>query len=132
MRHFATGRIRMAAALLFLPAAAAVAQTDCRNPQTQTDMNRCANADYAKADAELNRVYQQLRAKTGSAAQLEAAERAWLAYRDKECDLETAGEAGGSIQPLLQATCLKALTERRNAELRRLLKCQDDAATCAY
>jgi len=129
--------MRRAADLLWLAAALllslpAVAQTDCRNPQAQNDMNQCAYREYEKTDAELNRLYKQLQDKTGNAPQLAAAERAWIAYRDKECDLETAGEAGGSIRPLLQATCLKALTERRSADLRRLLKCQDDGATCAY
>lgn len=131
MRRVAAGFLLVAATLA--PATGALAQAaNCRDPETQTDMNRCAYADYEKTDAELNRLYKQLREKNGDTAQLEAAERAWLAYRDQECDFETASEAGGSIRPMLQAACMKAMTERRNADLRRLLKCQDDGATCAY
>lgn len=131
MRRTAAGVLWLAAVVA--PATGAWAQApDCGNPQTQTDLNRCAYADYVKADGELNRLYKQLREKTGYAAELEAAERAWLAYRDKECDFETAADAGGSIRPMDEALCLKALTERRNADFRRALKCRDDAATCPY
>ncbi|MGC2415818.1 MAG: lysozyme inhibitor LprI family protein [Stellaceae bacterium] len=114
-------------------AAPASAQADpCDNLKSQPELNECAQREYLKTDAELNRLYRQLRQKIGDAALLAASERAWIAYRDRECEFETDGDAGGSIRPMHQADCLKAKTVARNAELRQLLKCWEDASSCPY
>lgn len=56
----------MLASLLILPVSQALA-VDCKNAVTQLDMNQCANSDYKKADAELNRTYKEVLAKTSVA-----------------------------------------------------------------
>jgi hypothetical protein len=55
---------------------------ECNNPQTQLDMNRCTQAEYAQADAQLNQVYQRVKAEaTGNAeAALVNAEKAWIEF----------------------------------------------------
>ena len=116
-------------------AAPASAQSNaCDNLKSQPELNECAQREYLKTDTALNDLYRRLRAKLDSEAlaMLADAERAWISYRDKQCDFETAGEAGGSIRPMLQADCLKAMTAARNAELRRLLKCSEDASSCPW
>jgi uncharacterized protein YecT (DUF1311 family) len=53
---------------------------------TQAEITACASGEAARADAELNRVYQVLltatKGNTSGTAKIKAAERAWIAYRD--------------------------------------------------
>lgn len=113
--------------------AAPVRAGDCGNAVAQPELNACALREYEKADAELNRLYKRLETKLGGPdAGLTAAERAWIDYRDKECDFETEADAGGSIRPMEVGQCMAAKTEARIAELRKLLKCREDAARCGY
>lgn len=94
---------------------------ECTNPQTQTAMNTCAQAEYDQADAKLNNAYQEVKASVGAqkADQLIAAEQAWLTFRDAYCDFVQAQYAGGSIQPTVYYGCLTQLTTDRTAELQR-------------
>ena len=80
----------------------------------QQEMNRCAAADYQKADAELTKVYGKL----DKTPELRAAERAWIAYRDAECAFETASNRGGSIEPMIYSGCMMTMTKQRIAVLK--------------
>ena len=131
----ATLRRRGIAALALFalaPLPAAAQSPACGGVKSQPEINACELRLYEKSDAELNRLYRQLRATAdGRALQaLEAAERAWIAYRDRECTFETIGEEGGSIRPMEEAICSRKMTAARAAELKRLLACQKDAGGC--
>ncbi|MGI8934387.1 MAG: lysozyme inhibitor LprI family protein [Phormidesmis sp.] len=93
----------------------------CDNPQTQQAMNRCAQASYTQADAELNRVYQAVKAEQPSSGKraLGKAEVAWLAFRDLDCEFERSQFDGGSMAPMIYSGCLSDRTQTRTAELRR-------------
>ncbi|MGF1521452.1 MAG: lysozyme inhibitor LprI family protein [Leptolyngbyaceae cyanobacterium] len=92
---------------------------ECSNPQTQTDMNRCAEAEYAQADAKLNSAYQTLQSTLSDpkSEQLLAAEQTWITYRDLNCEFVQSQFEGGSIQPTVYFGCLTQLTQARTAEL---------------
>lgn len=92
---------------------------ECSNPQTQNDMNRCAEVEYEQADAKLNNAYKVVQAtlEGPQSEQLVAAEQAWIAYRDIYCDFVQTQFAGGSIQPTVYYGCLTQLTSDRTAEL---------------
>src|SRR6218665_1348085 len=125
--------IALTAALLL---AAQDPQWNCDNPQAQQEMNYCAAQDAERADAELNAVYrtaiEQAReadrdyARTaegrsdgpGEEATLREAQRAWVAFRDAHCRLESFEARGGSMQPMIDGGCRAALTRARTAELR--------------
>lgn len=109
------------AAIAAVPAFAA--ETCDRSDQTQMGMNMCAAADAEAADAKLNVVYKKLAAKSEGAEKtsLRDAQRAWVAYRDKECDYETIGSAGGSIRPMEVSACVQKMTEGRTKELESFL-----------
>lgn len=94
---------------------------ECTNPQTQTAMNTCAEAEYAQADTKLNNVYQSVKAPLAGekANQLISAEEAWLDFRDAYCDFVQAQYAGGSIQPTVYYGCLTQLTSDRIATLQQ-------------
>lgn len=102
------------------------AQDACADAQTQTEMNACAGRKYLLADTELNRVYDQLVLRLGGNAEqrerLKAAETAWIRYRDNNCDYEASFYDGGSIRPLVHASCLERMTKARTAELREQVK----------
>ena len=107
----------------------------CATAQTQTDMNVCAAGEYKKHDAAMNQIYQQLLAKLTDPQQkllLVDAERAWLAYRDKQCAFQTSGSVGGSIHPMIESDCLDEKTNVHSAELSRQLNCQEGDPSCVH
>jgi len=105
---------------------------DCGNAMTQLDMNICAQRDHATADTALNAQYALTRKAMadidaglesnlqGAAKGLLAAQRAWIAYRDAECETEGFQARGGSMEPMLVSGCLAQLTIKRTAELKAL------------
>ncbi len=111
------------AASLPLPAPAFAAEQCDRNDQTQTGMNLCAKADFDVVDAKLNQLYKQLAAKAEGDEKnaLRDAQRAWVAYRDKECLYETAGSEGGSIRAMEESECATALTNARIKDFEKFL-----------
>ena len=131
-------RLALAVSLVVWAGAGAAQQVDCANAQTQADMNWCSAEELAKADAELNRIWPQVRTwakdtdsflSEGDFADfatadesLLKAQRAWIDYRDGHCATEGAKYAGGSIMPLIVNSCLAALTERRTQELKALME----------
>ncbi|KQT61329.1 hypothetical protein ASG52_00080 [Methylobacterium sp. Leaf456] len=107
------------------------AAAECKGT-TQADLNACADADLKRTDTAMNAAYGRLMKRIGPAAQqgLKEAQRAWLPYRDKTCDLEALGAAGGSAQPMVRAGCLAAITEERTKRLSGYLACQEGDLAC--
>lgn len=90
----------------------------------QQDMNQCAGIAYQEADAELNRVWADLRARRGEGHSWDPileAQRLWIPFRDAHCEAVAAPYEGGSIQPLIRSSCLTDVTEQRTAQLRDFL-----------
>ena len=48
------------------------------------------------------------------------AQRAWIAYRDAECEISALSEKGGSLEPLMRFSCLARVTEARTGELKAI------------
>jgi uncharacterized protein YecT (DUF1311 family) len=92
------------------------------NLRTQLEINQCRAQEYQKADAKLNEAYKPLLAALDDEHQvlLKAAQRAWLAFRDAECQLQASQAMHGSLESFLQSTCLQALTEARIKDLKDL------------
>jgi uncharacterized protein YecT (DUF1311 family) len=88
--------------------------------QTQQEMNVEAYQKYKRADAELNKVYKELKALLSpeQQKQLVKAQRAWITFRDSHCNYEAGFYKGGSMQPLVVSNCLQAVTEQRVQQLR--------------
>ena len=113
-------------------AAPAFAAVDCRHAEDQAAMNVCAFQSFKAADAKLNAAYHALFAKVSPAGRtrLQAAQRAWLAYRDSQCAFETAGTADGSVHPMIVAGCMESLTQAQSARLNAQLQCQEGDLSC--
>ena len=113
---------------------AAQDEPDCKNPETQFDMNACAQLDYEAADKELNAVWKQARAAAekvdeeqweeslrGAEKALIAGQRGWIAYRDGQCELYGFEARGGSMEPMLVSGCKAEMTRARTKELREFI-----------
>ncbi|WP_298430888.1 lysozyme inhibitor LprI family protein [uncultured Jannaschia sp.] len=110
------------ATLMALPAAAQTS-VDCSNRATQLDMNFCARDGWGVSDAELNRLWAEVKPladRQGSGAALLDEQRAWLRRRDATCEGERDSYAGGSIAPLVYWQCMDRMTIARNDVLRAL------------
>jgi len=96
----------------------------CANPVTQFEMNQCAGKAYRAADETMNQVYRKLVAMLDEdeKAKLKEAQVAWLKYRDTNCEFVGDQYAGGSIRPLIEATCLADMTKGRTTELKSQIK----------
>jgi uncharacterized protein YecT (DUF1311 family) len=100
-------------------------QPICKNPQTQLDLNQCADLRAKAMDKRLNQVYQQVRAKyKGSENEnlLINAQRDWIKYRDSACSFSSSRFKGGSIAPLVYSNCIGRMAGQRTDELETYLK----------
>ena len=111
-------------ALLFLFSASlfpGTASAQCENAGTQAEITNCIVDAHKKADAELNRIYKLafkgLDAK--AADNLRKAQRAWIIYRDAQCNAEYDKWDGGSGGPAAHQDCLYRLTQLRTRELHK-------------
>lgn len=123
----------MLAAPLFVSTARAA--DDCANAQDQATMNECAGKDFNAADKKLNDAYKQIegRLKDDAASKklLVDAQRAWIAFRDAECNFQGGPRAeAGSMYPMVVASCQAALTNGRLKDLQGYLNCTDADTDC--
>ena len=105
----------------------------CADAKTQLATNECFGKLFESSDAQLNVVYNHivnsmkknlstsLQKNDQPAAtydqtamnKLLAAQRAWLTYRDANCDSIKFQYEGGSIQPTIWAQCMNETTQQR-------------------
>ena len=95
--------------------------------KNQFTMNVCAVEDFKVADKKLNSLFQeQLRRLTSKEGKqyLQAAQRAWILFRDKDCLYQAGPRQGsGTIWTLEQYSCLKYHTDRRIEDIKRFVEC---------
>lgn len=125
--------------ILFMPLmtaatspALAAEPLDCTEAMSTVEMNNCAGAEFEKADKELNEVYARalkdipematddplFDAKAWENA-LRQSQRAWLAFRDAECEEHVAMFwSGGSGATVDIIGCKTEKTEARTKELK--------------
>lgn len=106
---------------------------DCEDAMSQVEMTACADQDYQKADAELNKVYKELQKQyKGEAlflANLKKAQQAWIKFKDAEVDAHfpLAPDADayveyGTMYPMSVSLLLTTLTQGRTKQLKELLE----------
>ncbi|WP_053147457.1 lysozyme inhibitor LprI family protein [Pseudomonas sp. Pf153] len=119
------------APLLFVSIAQA---DDCANATTQGEMNQCAAQAKKAADDELNSLYKQITARLKDNPEakqlLVKAQRAWIGFRDAECNFSASGVEGGSVYPLIYGNCITALTKARVETFKTYLKCKEGDLSC--
>lgn len=102
--------------------------------EDQAAMTACAARSYQAADAGLNRVFHEIRARLGDDADtrnlLRRSEQAWVAFRDAECDFAASATAGGSAYSMTRDLCLADLTAARSTRLQQYLDCEEGDLSC--
>lgn len=106
-------------------------EPDCSAPETQADMTTCAGIDADAADKDLNRQYKATRKvlaerdndagdDESAVDALVAAQRAWVSFRDANCNVFGFQAHGGSMEPTLVSACLADMSRKRSDDLRQL------------
>lgn len=101
-------------------------------------MNLRAEEEYKKADAELNRIYNQIiheyKFDEEFIMNLRSSERLWIQFRDAELLLkypENIDLREGSVYPLCQYNYLRELTEQRIKTLKKWLVGEEEGEVCS-
>lgn len=130
-------RCFLLAALALLPlgmGAPASAADNCASAESQAALDECYGKAYKTSDAQLNKLYKdiehRLKEDPDATKLLVAAQKAWLSFRDAECAFSSSKSAEGSIYPMVQAICLMGLTEKRIADFKVYLSCQEGDMSC--
>jgi len=124
--------IAAAGALLVLTTQSAHAQKRPElNGPTQSEINDQAGQRFDIADKQLNAAYAKLMATTSPEGRerLRAAQRAWVAFRDLDCEAR-AGSRGGSFHPAAVLLCREAVTDERTRTLKDELACEEGDLGC--
>lgn len=58
---------------------------DCDNPQNSYEIQKCMSKNFTDLKTELNKIYKKLYAQTEAKKELDAAQKAWLKYRELQC-----------------------------------------------
>jgi uncharacterized protein YecT (DUF1311 family) len=118
---------------LVAPGQAIAGEPDCSTAQAQIELTSCAIQSRDAADAALQRTYERVMEKIANRdgkTLLRRAQRAWIAYKDRECEFESSGSRGGSINSMQVAACQSALIHARIIELEHQLSCDETDPSC--
>jgi uncharacterized protein YecT (DUF1311 family) len=91
---------------------------DCNNTNEPIENLLCADADLAKADGRMGRLYQRRMQQLGAAdkADLRQQQRNWIRLRDATCNIPISGNL--SVAELAPTKpCILKITQRRTSEL---------------
>jgi uncharacterized protein YecT (DUF1311 family) len=119
-------RLSVIGVVLVTGTSLAGAADKCADAKDQATMNLCADTAYKEADRALNAQYAATR-KAIVAYDAEGdkllitAQRAWVTFRDAHCAATSFAFKGGSMEPMVRASCLAATTEARTAQLKSML-----------
>ncbi len=111
----------------------ALAADNCSEAQDQASMNECAAQELKAADTQLNAQYKEIEGllvDPDTRKMFVKSQRAWIAFRDAECEFQTSGVSGGSIYPTIYAQCMTALTNARLVNFKLYLTCEEGDMSC--
>ncbi len=124
----------IALGLSLMASASSVQAADCDSMSNQNAMNQCFSNEYKNSDAELNKLYKEIRSRlkddADTAKLLVSAQKAWIAYRDAECVFTSAASAGGSIYPMIVSQCRDGITRKRIKDFKGYLSCEEGDMSC--
>lgn len=114
--------------------AALVQAADCDSLTNQNAINQCISNEYKSSDAELNKLYKEISTRLKDNADtlkaLRTSQRAWIGFRDAECDFAAINTQGGSIHAMLITSCRNELTQARIKDFNNYLSCQEGDMRC--
>ncbi|PVZ10554.1 MULTISPECIES: lysozyme inhibitor LprI family protein [unclassified Pseudomonas] len=118
----------LALPMLLIACNGAYAAKACGEAVSTADMQACAQSALQAADDELNTSYKRLLQRfSGPSApgednaaarrKLIAAQRAWITFRDADCDAQYQAHIGGTLRGLVMLGCKQQHTEQRTKQL---------------
>jgi len=101
---------------------------DCSKAANTIEINECASIEQRKVEAKLNAVYQRVMKyldkqiadgdlDKASKTTLIEAQRAWLKFREADCNAVYQYHIAGTIRGVMSISCLQTHTERRIKDL---------------
>lgn len=120
----------LAALLALAGTARAQEASPCADAATTVEIRECLDKAYIRADADLNAVWKQVMAQVGQAdylpaeerkawkEELLASQRAWIQFKEHDCDAVGFEWFGGTGAPGAILSCLLEHTEARTADLK--------------
>lgn len=107
---------------------------ECDNVQGQADLNECYGKAFKASDAELNKLYKEIVARLkddpDTAKLLVTTQRAWVAFRDAECNFQASAVSGGTAAPMIHSMCLDGQTKSRIEDFKTYLNCEEGDMSC--
>lgn len=113
--------------------AEALAQdVDCDDPQNTNESRFCASQEFEAADKRLNKAYRALtkRLEAEPLEILKQSQRAWIGFRDSECEFQAYWTKGGTASPGVGTQCMAVVTKARVKQLEAYLNCEEGDMTC--
>jgi len=95
---------------------------------SDVELRECLSTEYEYQDFLLNKYYKELQKQQSSAEDkkvLRDAQRAWIKYRDANCEFEALPMKNGSGWTTLHLECILTMTKQRAKELK-------DSVTTVY
>lgn len=103
---------------------------DCKTAITTPDVNECERITHLKVEDHLNKVYQRViksleRPDTETEGyseikkRLVTAQRAWVKFREADCEAVYAREMAGTARTVMYLSCMKTHAETRIKELEK-------------
>ncbi|MCH8622805.1 lysozyme inhibitor LprI family protein [Undibacterium sp. TS12] len=101
---------------------------DCSKASNTIEINECASIEQKKVEAKLNAVYQRVMKMLdkeiaagdldkASKTTLIEAQRAWLKFREADCNAVYQYHISGTIRGVMYIGCMQTHTERRIKDL---------------
>ena len=105
---------------------------DCAKAMTTLDINHCAKLELDEAERELNQAYQKLVKQlsqpdteyenfTELRQSLKEAQRAWIKFRELDCDTQFLLYGSGTIRTVAYLGCMRERAVQRTNELNQYI-----------
>lgn len=92
----------------------------------QAELSACVGGAFTQADRALNvqwgKTRNALKSDSQASALLLESQRAWIKYRDAQCELIADANRGGTMQPTVRTACQTELTQQRTRDLADLIE----------
>lgn len=106
-------------AALVLTSSVSAFASKCDDMTSTIEIRMCLAKELEKEDKRLNVVYGKLVKKLDKVGQtkLRNAQRAWIAFRDAECEYSSDEMRGGTFEVVLLSSCHVSMTKERADQL---------------
>lgn len=120
-------RILVATSLLLsqLTINSAFAESECKNVSGEMPTTECAEKELGQQDNRLNLLYKKINFLLADDVDrkklLTNAQRAWIKFRDEQCEYDASQFKGGRMENLVRLQCLSAMTASRNKQFQSMI-----------